>query len=49
MVYNLVDGKVAKVKGSGGLTPMDSSPADRAREVQYAHSWFKNITGDIFG
>ncbi|MEN8108350.1 MAG: NAD(P)/FAD-dependent oxidoreductase [Pseudomonadota bacterium] len=49
MVYNLVDGKVAKVAGSGGLTPMDSSPADRAREVQYAYSWFNNITSDIFG
>jgi sulfide dehydrogenase [flavocytochrome c] flavoprotein subunit len=48
MVYNLVDGKVAKVEGSGGLTPMDSSPADRAREVQYAYSWFNNITSDIF-
>jgi len=49
MVYNLVDGKVAKVDGAGGLTPMDSSPADRAREVQYAYSWFNNITNDIFG
>lgn len=49
MVYNLVDGKVAKVEGSGGLTPMDSSPDDRAREVQYAYSWFNNITSDIFG
>jgi sulfide dehydrogenase [flavocytochrome c] flavoprotein subunit len=49
MVYNLVDGKVAKVEGSGGLTPMDSSPEDRAREVQYAYSWFNNITSDIFG
>ena len=49
MVYNLVDGKVAKVAGSGGLTPMDSSPEDRAREEQYAHSWFNNITDDIFG
>jgi sulfide dehydrogenase [flavocytochrome c] flavoprotein subunit len=49
MVYNLVDGKVAKVEGSGGLTPMDSSPGDRAREVKYAHSWFNNITHDIFG
>ena len=48
MVYNLVDGKVAKVEGSGGLTPMDSSPEDRAREVQYAYSWFNNITSDIF-
>jgi sulfide dehydrogenase [flavocytochrome c] flavoprotein subunit len=48
MVYNLVDGKVAKVEGSGGLTPMDSSPAMRKREVQYAYSWFDNITHDIF-
>jgi sulfide dehydrogenase [flavocytochrome c] flavoprotein subunit len=48
MVYNLVDGKVAKVEGSGGLTPMDSSPAERAREAQYAYSWFNNITNDIF-
>jgi len=49
MVYNLVDGKVAKVEGAGGLTPMDSSAADRSREVAYAHSWFNNITNDIFG
>jgi sulfide dehydrogenase [flavocytochrome c] flavoprotein subunit len=49
MVYNLVDGKVAKVEGSGGLTPMDSSPEERAREVEYAYSWFNNITNDIFG
>ena len=43
------DGKVAKVKGSGGLTPMDSSKAERVRGVAYAHSWFNNITHDIFG
>jgi sulfide dehydrogenase [flavocytochrome c] flavoprotein subunit len=49
MVYKLVDGKVAKVDGAGGLTPMDSPPAERAREVQYAYSWFNNITHDIFG
>jgi sulfide dehydrogenase [flavocytochrome c] flavoprotein subunit len=49
MVYNLVDGKIGKVEGSGGLTPMDSSPTDRAREVEYAYSWFNNITSDIFG
>jgi sulfide dehydrogenase [flavocytochrome c] flavoprotein subunit len=49
MVYNLVDGKVAKVKGAGGLTPADSSPGDRKREYEYAHSWFNNVTQDIFG
>jgi len=48
MVYNLVDGKVAKVKDAGGLTPMDSPPAMRKREVQYAYSWFDNITHDTF-
>ena len=49
MVYKLVDGKVATVEGSGGLTPADSPASDRAREVAYAHSWFNNITHDIFG
>ena len=49
MVYNLVDGKVAKVAGSGGLTSLESPPDDRAREVSYAYSWFENITHDAFG
>ncbi|MGB5582305.1 MAG: FCSD flavin-binding domain-containing protein [Gammaproteobacteria bacterium] len=49
MVYNFVDGKVAKVAGSGGLTSLESPASDRAREVQYAYSWFKNITHDAFG
>jgi len=49
MVYKFADGKVAKVEGSGGLTSADSSPADRAREVQYAYSWYDNITNDAFG
>ncbi len=49
MVYNFDGTKIQKVKGSGGLTPMDSSEAMRKREARYAHSWFKNITHDIFG
>ena len=50
MVYRLdPKGKIIKVKGSGGLTPMDSSPESRKREVDYGHSWFKNITHDTFG
>ncbi len=49
MVYKLgADGKVAKIEGAGGLTPIDSSAEDRKREVQYAYSWFDNITHDIF-
>ncbi len=49
MVYNFDGKKIQKVKGSGGLTPMDSSPAMRKREANYAHSWFNNITHDTFG
>ncbi len=50
-VYRLSeDGKtIAGVEGAGGLTPVDASSEARRREVQYAHSWFKNITADIFG
>ncbi len=49
--YNNETGKIDKVAGSGGLTPgyADSSMEMRAREEQYAHSWFKNITNDVFG
>ena len=52
MVYRLLDtktGKIIKVKGSGGLTPINASAKHRSREVAYAHSWFKNITHDTFG
>lgn len=50
-VYNLVDGKINAVKDAGGLTPdYDKTTMEmRAREVKYAHSWFKNITHDVFG
>ena len=50
MVYRLgEDGKIHKVKGAGGVTPMDSPENMRRRSVDYAHSWFNNITHDIFG
>lgn len=51
MVYNYADGKINKVAGSGGLTPgYDKTTMEmRKREVLYAHSWFKNITADVFG
>lgn len=48
-VYQLVDGAIVGVKGAGGLTPADASDEMLKREVAYAHSWFKNITADIFG
>lgn len=48
MVYAYEDGKIVKVKGSGGLTGVYDAEL-RKREVLYAHSWFKNITEDTFG
>ncbi len=49
-VYRLSeDGKTIEgVKGSGGLTPMDATMEQHKREVQYALSWYINITNDIF-
>jgi sulfide dehydrogenase [flavocytochrome c] flavoprotein subunit len=48
-VYKIIDGKLDAVKDSGGVSPSGAPPAVRKREVAYAHSWFKNITHDIFG
>ncbi len=48
-VYKLAeDGKIAEVPGSGGVTPMDAPDWAHKREVEYAHSWYKNIIGDSF-
>jgi sulfide dehydrogenase [flavocytochrome c] flavoprotein chain len=49
--YDPAQKKVIEVPGSGGLTPAyDKTTMEmRAREVQYAHSWFANITQDAFG
>ncbi len=46
MVYDLKDGKVAKVKGSGGLTPKNGN---RAVEAVFTENWYKNVTNDMFG
>ncbi len=47
MVYDLTkEGKIGKVKGSGGLTAMDAS---RRKEANYSENWLINISNDIFG
>ena len=47
--YNAEKDLIAPVKGAGGLTPKDAPASDYKREVQYAYSWFNNITSDAFG
>lgn len=39
---------IDEVPGSGGMTPIDSTPTMLQREMAYANSWFKNITQDTF-
>jgi sulfide dehydrogenase [flavocytochrome c] flavoprotein subunit len=47
MVYELTsEGKVGKVKGSGGLSPKDGN---RILEALYAQNWYNNIIDDTFG
>lgn len=47
-VYKLAEDGSKITKVSGGLTPTDATAEMRAREVAYAHSWYTNITNDIF-
>ena len=47
-VYRLAEDGSKITKVAGGLTPTDATPEMRAREVQYAYSWFDNIKADAF-
>ncbi|MCW5696376.1 MAG: FAD-dependent oxidoreductase [Bauldia sp.] len=48
-VYAVIDGAIAEVPGSGGVSPADADGAFRAREAQYAHGWYRAISNDIWG
>lgn len=48
-MYDIIDGAIAEVPGSGGVSPADADPAFRAREADYAHGWYRAITNDIWG
>ncbi len=48
-VYKLAKDGSKIMKVSGGLTPGDAPAEYYKREVYYAHSWYNNITRDIFG
>lgn len=43
------DGTQKIAQTAGGLSPRDAGPEVRKREVAYAHSWFTNLTHDMFG
>lgn len=48
-VYRLEGEVITPVKGAGGVSSQDASVTYRKREAVYAHSWFTNITQDMFG
>ena len=40
---------IYKVKGSGGVSPIDADDAFRQNEARYAQGWYDSITDDSFG
>ncbi len=48
-IYQVKEGKLIEVPGSGGVSPMDATAAFRKMEVAHARSWYKNITTEMFG
>ncbi len=49
MVYGYADGKITKIKGSGGLSPSGASASFREKEADYARGWYQSISQDIWG
>lgn len=47
-VYESNHKAIAKVKGAGGLTPMDASESFRMQQALHAQSWYQNQTADMF-
>ena len=48
-VYVPVNGVLTEVPGSGGVSPVDAPPQNRAIEADFARGWFNTITSEVFG
>src|SRR6187551_1135868 len=48
-VYQPKNGLLADVEGAGGVSPADAPAEFRAREADYAQSWFATATAEVFG
>jgi len=48
-VYQPRNGLFADIEGAGGVSPADASRDFRAREADYAQSWFATTTAEVFG
>lgn len=48
-VYSLQDGKIAEIKGAGGVSPKDADAHFREMEATYTFGWYASITHDVWG
>ena len=46
--YRVVDDTIQTIPGTDGISPLDAPDETRAREAEYARSWYANITADTF-
>ncbi|CAA7612465.1 NAD(P)/FAD-dependent oxidoreductase [Magnetospirillum sp. SS-4] len=48
-VYSVQDGKIAAIKGSGGVSPMGAPYQFRKKEADFAGGWYASISQDSWG
>ncbi len=48
-VFEVQDGKIVEVKGSGGISPRQASDDFRKREADYGVGWYNAISQDTWG
>lgn len=48
-VYDVIDNKIADVKGAGGVSKADGTAQDRKMEALYTRGWYKSITDEVWG
>lgn len=48
-VYDVVEGKLNEIKGSGGVSPREASPEFRKLEAEYGVAWYNAIANDAWG
>jgi hypothetical protein len=47
--YRPEGGEIIPIEGTGGTSPLGAPPETRRAEFNYAESWYRNITGEMFG
>lgn len=47
-IYEVKDGELKPVEGSGGVSPINADREFRAMEARFTEGWYKSITADSF-